>query len=487
MQRASEVQQYAHPERLRTCRSTTRPRTRPELGKRRGDACLGAEEEPCNCGKRRTQSRKTWHPPSVDGALTGLAERRLTRVLAQRLTEEPAIVLNGPRTVGKSTLLGALAKRQGRLVVDCDDPATRAAVRNDPGRFVAAPQPVLIDEYQHVPELLDAIKAELNRDLSPGRYVLAGSTRYSTLPQAGQALTGRVDILDVLPLAQVEIDGTAGDPLVHRLLAGADLPTTTSPSSTTRGEYARRITSGGMPVPLRRPPGRSRSRWFANYLDLVIDRDVVELTRVRQREMLPRLLRVLASRSGQVLNIAAAAEAVGMEKSSAENYLRLLEAVFLIQRLPAWGTTLGSRVVRMPKVHLVDAGVMAWLLGLTPEKIAGNDPSVLTEYGHLVETFAVGEILKQLSWWDAPVAVGHFRTAVAEEVDLVLERDDGNVVAFEIKAGTRIDRADLAGIAALRARLGASLVSAVVLYTGQLAYTHEDGTMVLPLDTLWTR
>jgi predicted AAA+ superfamily ATPase len=419
--------------------------------------------------------------------LTGLAERRLTAVLASRLHEEPAIVLNGPRTVGKSTLLAAVGRRVGRAVIDCDDPATRAAVRNDPGRFVLGPPPVLVDEYQHVPELLDAIKAELNRDLSPGRYVLAGSTRYSTLPQAGQALTGRVDILEVLPLAQVEIDGAAvGGLAVHRLLDGAGPPIGMESSRTTRDEYARRITAGGLPVALRRPPGRSRSRWFANYLDLVIERDVVELARIRQREMLPRLLNVLASRSGQVLNIAAAADAVGMEKSSAENYLRLLEAVFLIQRLPAWGTTLAARVTRMPKAHLVDAGVMAWLLGLTPEKVAQNNASVLTEYGHLVETFAVGEILKQVSWWDGPVAVGHFRTAVGEEVDLVLERDDGAVIAFEIKAGTRVDGADLAGLRALRARLGSNLLAAVVLYTGQLAYTHEDGTTVLPLDALWT-
>jgi predicted AAA+ superfamily ATPase len=419
--------------------------------------------------------------------LTGLAERRLTSVLTRRLGEEPAIVLTGPRTVGKSTLLSALAKGLGRDVIDCDDPATRAAVRNDPGRFVADSGTVLIDEYQHVPELLDAIKAELNRDLRPGRYVLAGSTRYSTLPQAGQALTGRVDILDVLPLAQVEIDGSTGDPLVHQLLDGVDLPAVMGPSATTRDEYARRITSGGMPVALRRPAGRSRSRWFANYLDLVIDRDIIELSRVRQREMLPRLLNVLASRSGQVLNIVAAAEAVGMEKTSAENYLRLLEAVFLIRRLPAWGTTLGSRVARMPKIHMIDAGVMAWLLGLTPEKIARNDPSTLTEYGHLVETFAVGEILKQVSWWDGPVTTGHFRTATAEEVDVVLERDDGAVIAFEIKAGTRVDGTDLAGMRALRTRLDAKLIAAVVLYTGQLAYTHEDGTTVLPLDALWAR
>jgi predicted AAA+ superfamily ATPase len=408
-------------------------------------------------------------------------------VLTGRLADEPALVLNGPRTVGKSTLLHALADRLGRSVIDCDDPATRAAVRADPGRFVSGPGPILIDEYQHVPDLLSAIKAELNRDLSPGRFVLAGSTRYSTLPEAGQALTGRVDILEVLPLTQAEIDGRTGGFLIGDLLDGADVPLGSTPSTTTRAEYARRITSGGMPVVLRRPPGRSRSRWFGNYIDLVIERDVLELSRVRQREMLPRLLRILAARSGQVLNIAGTASAVGMEKSSAENYLKLLEAVFLVFRLPAWGTTLGSRVARQPKVHLVDSGVMAWLLGLTPEKIATNDPAALTEYGHLMKTFAVGEILRQVTWSEAPVAVGHFRTSEAQEVDLVLERDDGMVFAFEIKAGTRVDKSDLAGIRALRARLGERLVAAVVLYTGALAFRFDDGTSVLPLDALWSK
>ena len=104
---------------------------------------------------------------------------------------------------------------------------------------------------------------------------------------------------------------------------------------------------------------------------------------------------------------------------------------------------------------------------------------------HLVETFAVGEILKQVSWWDGPVSVGHFRTAAAEEVDLVLERDDGGVIAFEIKAGTRVHGEDLRGIRALRTRLGNRLLTAVILYTGALSYTHEDGTAVMPLDSLW--
>jgi hypothetical protein len=414
-----------------------------------------------------------------------MASRRLTAVLKDRLSEEPVVVLNGPRTVGKSTLLADIAKRHGQQVIDCDDPATRSAVRNDPSRFVASSKPVFIDEYQHVPELLDAIKAELNRDLQPGRYVLAGSTRYSTLPQAGQALTGRVDIVDVLPLSQQEIDGVDGEPFVHQMLEGTWRLPDSSQSVTTRDECARRATSGGMPVALRRPAGRSRSRWFSNYLNLVLERDVMELSRVRQREMLPRLLSQLATRSGQILNIAAVAQAIEMEKSSAENYLRLLEAVFLVHRLPSWGTTLGSRASRHPKVYLVDSGVMAWLLNLNVEKISTGTPAALSEYGHLVETFAVNEILKQVSWWDGPVSVGHFRTPDAREVDLLVERDDGQVFAFEFKAGSRIHGEDLRGIRALRTKLGDRLQEAVVFYTGSHLYKHEEGATVLPLDVLW--
>lgn len=417
--------------------------------------------------------------------LTGLAGRRLTAVVQARLTEEPVVVLNGPRTVGKSTLLGQLARHLGRPVIDCDDPATRSVVRADPARFVEADQTVLIDEYQHVPELLDAIKAQLNQDLRPGRYVLAGSTRYATVPEAAQALTGRVDIIPVLPLSQGEINETR-ETFIAGLLAGAGAEVASREEPTTRDDYAVRSTSGGMPVALRRPAGSSRSRWYSNYVNLVIDKDVLDISRVRQREMLPKLMRLLAARSGQVLNMAAIGGAAGLEKSTAENYIKLLEAVYLVHRLPAWGTTLGSRITRHPKVHLVDSGVMAWMLSLTPQKIAVGEPSVLTEYGHLLETFAVGEILKQASWSESPVTIGHFRTETGDEVDLTLERDDGQVIAFEIKAGSRISSVDLRGLRHLKERLGSQLEEAIVLYTGVHAYTHDGWIKVLPLDRLWT-
>lgn len=360
---------------------------------------------------------------------------------------------------------------------------SRAQARRGAGH---RPERAAHDEYQHVPELLAAIKAQLNRDLRPGQYLLAGSTRYGTLPQASQALTGRVDIIGVPPLTQGEIDGRQ-ETLVSRLLDGEGIETSSAvPSPTTREEYADRVTSGGMPVALRRPPGHSRSRWFSNYINLVIDKDVIDISRIRQREMMPRLLSQLAARSGQVLNIASVCSAVGMEKSTAENYVKLLEAVFLVQRLAAWGTTLGSRIAHHPKLHLVDSGVMAWLLNLTPQKIAQADPATLTDYGHLLETFAVGEILKQAGWSDAPVTAGHFRTAAGDEVDLVLERDDGQVIAFEIKSGSLVQGDDLKGLRFLKSRLGNRLEAAIVFYTGPHAYTQDEWIHILPFDRLWT-
>src|SRR5262249_28832575 len=139
--------------------------------------------------------------------LHGLVPRRLMSIVADRLAEEPGILLQGPPSVGKSTLLRSLAASVGAEIVDLDDVATRDAVARDPGTFVAGARPVCVDEYQHVPLILDAIKAELNRDTRPGRFMLTGSARHEALPRAAQALTGRLHRLPVYPLSQ---GGTAG-------------------------------------------------------------------------------------------------------------------------------------------------------------------------------------------------------------------------------------------------------------------------------------
>ena len=186
-----------------------------------------------------------------------------------------------------------------------------------------------------------------------------------------------------------------------------------------------------------------------------------------------------------MLSIASAARRAGLEPSTAENYTKLLEAAFLVHRLPAWGRTLRSRATATPKLHVVDSGLAARLLRLTAERLARRDAAALTELGHLVETFAVNELLKQASWSAAPATAAHFRTKDGAEVDLLLERDDGAIVGIEVKAASTVRPTDAAGLRVLRASANDGFLGGVVLYLGARAYPLDDRIWALPLDLLW--
>lgn len=416
---------------------------------------------------------------SVDGELA----RRLEQIVVDRLRVAPVVVLHGPRTVGKSTLLHRLAGVLDGQVVDLDDRATRTVAAADPSIYTASDTLTLIDEYQRVPEILDSIKAELNKELRPGRFVVTGSTNYSTIPRAAQSLTGRAEVLTVWPLSQGEIESRREGFVEVLMTDPSRLRGLTS--DTTRADYARRVLSGGLPVALRQPSDPEQRRWFQSYLDLVVQRDVLDIRNIRQREVLPQLLRALVGQTGQLLNISKAAERAGLSRAVGADYTQLLEAVFLVRRLPAWGRTLSSRVNTVPKLHVLDSGVGAWLLGLDAARLARRETVALGQFGHLLESFAVHEILKQASWLPELPQAGHYRTKDGVEVDLVLEQFDGTVVGVEVKAGTQIRAEDVSGLASLRGKLGDSFVGGVVLYTGEVAYQLADRLFAVPLDCLW--
>jgi len=415
----------------------------------------------------------------------GTAKRRLRAVLEAHLVHDPAVAIHGPRSVGKSHLLRDFAKSRGVQVVDLDDPAVRQAVESAPGVAVGGPPPVCVDEYQRVPDILDALKALLNANgASAGTAVLTGSTRHDSLPVTAQALTGRLSVLTILPLSQGEIGSQVENFLAQFLVDPAGVVSAHPTSHTKRDEYIERVCAGGFPLALRRT-GTSRDRWFDEYVTLSVERDALELSKIRQRDALRALLERLAGQTGQILNLTKAASETRATYDTVEAYTRLLEDLFLVQRLPAWGKTLRARAASSPKVHVVDSGLAARLLRLSPAKLRTLEPTALTEFGNLLETFVVNELRKQVSWLDQQLTVGHWRTHDGDEVDFVVENDEGHVVAFEVKAGDRVPGSDLKGLRKLREALGTRFTGGVALCTGPRSYTAEDRIHVLPIDRLW--
>lgn len=417
--------------------------------------------------------------------LDSVVPRRVSQLLLDLVTVEPVIAMHGPRSVGKSTVLRRFAAETGSTVLDLDDVGVREAVIGNLTSVVGGPAPVCVDEYQRVPDVLDALKARLNREGSlPGTAVITGSTRHDALPAAAQALTGRLHALTIWPLSQGEI-GEVRENLLEALFADPDgCIAHAGPSGTERRDYVERVCAGGLPLALRRT-GSARARWFDDFVRASVERDALELSRIRERQAMKDLLILIAAQTGQLLNIASAADKVGVSRATVENHLRLLEDLFLVVRLPAWGKSLRSRVSVKPKVHVVDSGLAARLLRLTPDKITGLDPTALADFGHLLETFVVGEIRKQASWMDVPVALGHWRTSDGAEVDLVIESEDGTVIAFEVKASERAPGSDFRGLTQLRDAFGARFTAGIMLTTGSRSYTFDDRLHVLPIDRLW--
>lgn len=412
-----------------------------------------------------------------------MVARRIQEVIEARLLEETVLLLQGPRSVGKSLLLNDIAKKYKVSIIDLDDIATKDAVAADPALFMSGPAPVLVDEYQKVPLVLSAIKAELRGNTSPGRFLLTGSTRHEALPEIAEALSGRLHLVHVYPLTQEELTGDRNK-LLEQLISDPASAIKTPNSVTTREGYVERLLVGGFPLALNRSPA-SRNRWVDDYVKLTLENDARSITNYRQGPALENVLMRLAGQTGQILNVNKIARELGYTEDLVRRHTKLLQDVFLVHKLDAWGKTLSSRASALPKIHVTDSAIAARLSRLTSAKLLSRDPAALTEFGHLLESFVVNEIMRKVSWMDGISGVGHWRTHDGDEIDFVIELDDGGVVVFEVKSGTRVPEIELRHMAALRDKLGKNFRAGVALYLGERSYTALDRIHVMPVDKLW--
>jgi uncharacterized protein len=423
-----------------------------------------------------------WHSDQVvrvhPSPLGKLLARHAEAAVTEALVDTRVVLVTGARQSGKSTLVGLVAKGRDAEWRNLDTAVTRQAAITDPAGFVDTGELMVIDEIQRVPELLLAIKEQVDADPRPGRYLLTGSARLLGLRGLPDTLPGRTETIELWPLAQGEIDGTPdgfvdavfdqGDALAHE-------------SAVTRQEYAERIVRGGFPEALARTNPRRRERFLDSYLGDLVARDVSQLSEIERTAEMRALIRLLAARSGQLLVANAVGSEARLPASTVHRYLALLEEVFLIKRIPAWSRNVSTRATGMPKLAFVDSGIAA--------NLVGADVRILLRpggpFGPLLEGFVLMELARQLTWSRQRAELFHYRTKDKVEVDAVLENRQGQVVGIEIKASSTVAAGDFRGLRHLAGRIGGDFIAGIVFYTGTQTLPFGPRLRAVPVSALW--
>ncbi|MBB5790841.1 ATP-binding protein [Jiangella mangrovi] len=416
----------------------------------------------------------------------GLISRRVFGIALESMTAFRVVVLHGARQVGKTTLAQLLAAHIDAGYVTLDRNEDREVAVADPQTFIESlGTPQVIDEVQRVGEpLVLAIKQVVDADRRPGQYLLTGSTNFLTVPSIAETLAGRTDIVPLWPLSMGEV--TQGDDdFVDRAFSDPERLLDHEGRPRSRSEYFDLLCAGGYPE-VQDLSGRLRQRWFARYVQTVIQREIEVAADIRRADALRDLVRFFAATTAQELVLSKAAERLGLDRSTVSTYEPWLETVFLVHRIPAWSRNLTAKVIKRPKIYLSDTGIAAALLGKDSTALQQpTDPAA----GPLFETFVANELSKQLTWSDVSARLFHFRDASGSEVDLVLESDDGRVVGIEVKATSTPRGDDFRGLRLLRDRLaqtGTEFVAGVVLHTGERRLPFGDRLFALPAADLWT-
>ena len=405
-----------------------------------------------------------------------LVEARLDEALA----DTPVVLIHGPRQCGKTTLARRVGETRGYAYFSFDDDVVLAAAREDPMGFVGdLPERVILDEVQRAPELFTALKSTVDRDRAPGRFLLTGSTNVLLVPKLADSLAGRMEILRLHPLAQVEL--ARRPPTFLNALFGAEFKMGNRPRL--GDELPERIVAGGYPAALARQSPRRRAAWYRDYIETLVQRDVRDLARIRLLDALPRLLMLAAGQTARLLNVSDLASPFQLSRQTIRDYITLLTRVFLLEELPSWHSNRLRRLIKTPKLHLGDTGLACALLGVNVAALKA-DRALL---GQLLETFVFQELRRQASGWEDAVHFHHFRDKDGTEVDIVLETGGQRVAGVEVKAAATVTASDFRGLRKLKQAAAQRFSGGVVLYDGEATMPFGEGLYAVPIRYLWEK
>lgn len=411
-----------------------------------------------------------------------LFSRLVKPLVSESLDHARIVFVAGARQVGKTTLVTDVTRPGGdhpMRFVTLDDRAAREAARDDAAGFVAGlGGPAVIDEIQHAPALLLELKRAVDADTVPGRFLITGSADVLAHRKVIDALPGRIDRIELWPLARSEIEGGTLN-IIDELLAGR--APQVSAAAVGPDAYATAIAEGGYPEARLRPAGRLRNRWFRDYLAGTLGKDLLELADLRRADEVDRLLRLIASQSANLLSYRKIAQQLELDDKTVKEHTLLLEQLFLVRRLPGWRPGLGAREAARPKAYICDPGLLAHLLGADETRIRADDQVK----GKSCETLALAELLKHASWAEQTVRLFHYQRD-REDVHFIIENNAGEIAAVEVKAAVTIDRRDRRWLERLREARPDRFRAGIILHAGAQTTPLGDRLWAVPFSGLWT-
>ncbi|RAV27541.1 ATP-binding protein [Sinomicrobium soli] len=409
--------------------------------------------------------------------------RFISHSVAEALEDTPAILITGARQTGKSTLCRQLIET-GRFKgqsVTMDDPAILTAALADPMGFLEdLDKHVIIDEVQRAPELFLSIKKLIDEDRNGRRIILTGSADVMTLPKVADSLAGRIEIHNLWPLSQNEIQGRASGFLKMLVSESARFPGIKTPWK----DIVQMIRKGGYPEAVLRKSDTRRAKWFESYIMAILQKDIRELANIEGLMQLPNVLQLIATRVGSTVNLSDIARLSGIKNTTLQRYIALLEQVFLILKIPAWTPNAEGQFVKSPKIFINDTGLLCHLRGEGDSLLENR-----TMAGSFLENFVVMELIKQLSWNDDDsLKPYHFSIHKGAEVDLVLEDRRKQLYGIEIKSTATIRENDFRGLKKLAELVGKRFKKGIVLYTGEhtLGGFGRKDLYAVPITALWS-
>lgn len=404
-------------------------------------------------------------------------ERFAKRRIEEALADTRVVLISGPRQSGKTTLATDIAAEEIPFFT-LDDATVLAAANDDPVGFLRGMDRAVIDEIQRAPDLLLAIKTEVDRDKSPGRFLLTGSANLMTAPRVADSLAGRMEVIKLLPLSRSEILGSKSK-FLDNAFSGIQ-PTV---ETTMLGdELIETVLEGGYPEAITRKRWARKQDWYHSYIDAIVQRDVRDVAQIDQLAIMPKLLNMLAEHSGQLVNYSGIGSAVNLNHVTTQKYLRVFESLFIVQTLQPWFTNKLKRLTKSPKLHFLDAGLLAALRGISPETVRKNK----MPFGAILETFVFSELQKVATWSERRCSFSHFRDKDKNEVDIVIENRRGEIIGIEVKSSATVSSDDFSGMRKLAEACGDRFVQGIVLYDHDQVVPFADNMFAAPLSSLWS-